>query len=286
MSEWEKLPWVNFEVKSLAEDSDRYLFEGHASVFNTPDKVKDRVRPGAFKRTIDHHKGQFPLTYLHDLKNIIGGANMVEDSMGFKAEPGFILKGLPDAERIYRLMKAKVINGMSFMYRVIQYKMVDGFRDLLELHVGEVTVGPRTLICHPDALITNIKAFEVGDWDDVSDIIGWKIWDDNPEWTEIRYRIRDPGLFLGMKRWEIQRNSIDAVGGKLKSDSNGGMVIQALRFKKEAGWTLTKAQAWVKEHSDMMKMYDLSSSLQYELCSAAGRSNLISNPFSIENLIY
>lgn len=148
---------VPFETWDLKTFEDRYEFKGHASVFNTPDRIKDIVEPGAFKRTADHHKGKFPLAEMHDVKRLIGNAHVYEDKKGLVVDPGILIRGLQNAENAYLLLKNKVYDGMSFSFRPIQRHFKSGFRHLKEVAVGEITVAPRSLICHPDALITDVK---------------------------------------------------------------------------------------------------------------------------------
>lgn len=158
--EWEKFHTVPFEVKEITEVEDRWNFKGYASIFNTVDNVDDIVIPGAFKRTIQHHKGKFPLVWMHDRQEILGAAIVHEDKKGLKVDPGYMLKAVQKSHEAYPLMKDKIVNGMSFAYRVIQRDFKDGIRLLKELAVGEITIGPATMIAHPKALITQVKFAE------------------------------------------------------------------------------------------------------------------------------
>lgn len=266
---WEKFRVVPFEVKDLQEKSDRYEFKGFASVFHTEDRVKDVVEPGAFKRTMDHNDGKFPLCWMHNREEIIGGTKMFEVDKGWFADPGYLIKGIQKAEEAYLLMKSKVIDGMSFAYRAIQKSYKGNVRHLKELAVGEITVGPRTMIAHPDALITDVK-FDDNMFNEYLDklrgIIGVKLWEDEKGWTEIKYRVRPPDDFERLRRWPIKANSIIAVGGPLKS--GGGAKIQALRFLKAARWNLASAKQWVAEHKDDLKFYDVSAITSFAITNA------------------
>lgn len=148
---------VPFETWDIKTYSDRYEFEGNASVFHTPDRIKDIAHPGMFKRTIDHHKGKFPLAEMHDLKRLVGNAYVHEDKKGLVVSPGVLIRGLQQAEQAYLLLKNKVYDGMSFSFRPIQRHFKSGFRHLKEVAMGEISIAPSTLICHPDALITDVK---------------------------------------------------------------------------------------------------------------------------------
>jgi HK97 family phage prohead protease len=263
MSKWEQSSHYGFEVKDLKEYSDRYEFEGHASVFNMPDKIDDIVEPGAFTRTIDHHKGKFPLVEMHDLKRIIGNAFVHEDKKGLAVAPGVLIKGLQQAENAYLLLKNKVYDGMSFSFRTLQKNYKGKYRHLKELAVGEITVAPKTMICHPDALITNVKMETLIDQhiSRLGDIVhNRKIWEDESEAKEVEYRLHNADDFKQMRAWWLKENSIRALGGPLKT--TGETTIQALRFVKSAGWTLSKAQDWVSENPGL-KFYEVNAPLHF-----------------------
>lgn len=272
---WERFHVVPFEVKQLEEKDDRYEFKGYASIFHIPDRVKDIVHPGAFKRTMDHNNNKFPLDWMHEKKEIIGGTKVHEDKKGWAVEPGFLIKGIQRAEEAYKLMKADVVDGMSFMYRAIQKKYQGGHRHLHELAVGSLTVGPSSLICHPNALITDVKTFDPSvvfnaSIDQIRNIMlgaEIKIWEDEPEFKEIRYRKRNPDDFIRLRSFWLpgHTNSIRALGGP--TEAGGSVKIQALRFLKSADWTLAKAQKWVEDHQDSLKFYDITCHPHYELAS-------------------
>jgi hypothetical protein len=71
----------------------------------------------------------------------------------------------------------------------------------------------------------------------------------------VRIRVREPDLFVENSFRTIvlsAKEGIHAVIGKLKSDPSGGTVTQNYMFELAKGWTLEKAQAWVKQHKDEM----------------------------------
>jgi len=86
------------------------------------------------------------------------------------------------------------------------------------------------------------------------DEIESKLWEDEEGWKEIRYRVKDPDLFVRIRRKKMPGVTppIVMLVGPLKSDPTGGAKIQSLRFPKPA-WTLAKAKAWVKAHPDVKK---------------------------------
>ena len=77
---------------------------------------------------------------------------------------------------------------------------------------------------------------------------------------EIRARIKEPSLFIDSTfrtKYLSESQGIYSIMGKLKSDPNGGMVIQAYRFKKDKGWTLAKVKAWIKSHKLQVKAIEI-----------------------------
>lgn len=265
MKDWEKSEVVPFELKTVGETDQFYEFKGYASVFNVPDRINDRVQPGAFKRTIDHHKGEFPLAWMHNPEEIIGSVKVQEDEKGLFVDPGYLVKGIQRAEDVYRLMKAKVVNGMSFSYRAIQKTYSGKYRDLKELAVGEITLGPRSMICHPDALVTTVKTAQVEDilnnhLERLANIIGVKVWHDSDKSDHLNYRIRKADEFKQLRSWTIHDKTIRLVGGPLKK--TGEVVIQEVQFSKKDNWTLEKAQAW-KDDISNLKFYEINAAMKY-----------------------
>ena len=80
-------------------------------------------------------------------------------------------------------------------------------------------------------------------------------WDNKDEYTEIRYRVREPSAFEeeSFRRVAVKQTKprVIAVMGRLKGKTT--LTIQALRFPKGDGWTLAKAKAWLKDHKELTK---------------------------------
>jgi len=154
-------PAVPFEVKSIEDAGDCYKFNGYASIFDTPDLVNDVVHRGAFKRTMQARGAKgFPIVFMHDRKAVLGKAVMREDERGWFVEDGKLTKGVQLVEDVYKHMKAGVIDGMSFAYRAVKKDYQGKIRNLRELAVSEVTLGPSSMIAHPSALITAVKTLD------------------------------------------------------------------------------------------------------------------------------
>jgi HK97 family phage prohead protease len=69
-----------------------------------------------------------------------------------------------------------------------------------------------------------------------------------PYHNEHAARLRDPDEFAWIKEiWAKDSDGIRALGGQLKSDSQGATVEQTLRFKADK-WTPDTAKKWCDEH--------------------------------------
>ncbi len=264
---WENAPDYEFKVLDLKVYEDRYEFEGHASVFHAPDKIDDIVDPGAFKRTIDHHDGKFPIVEMHDKSKMVGNGFVHEDKKGLAVSPGTLIRGLPQAESAYLLLKHKVYDGMSFSYRAIQKYFRGKFRHLKEVAVGELTLAPRSMICHPDALISNVKTLEAANilddhLDALKGIMGLDVWEDGIQSTAIKHNLRKESDFSKLSAWWIDSGkTIQAFGGPLK---DGGMIaIQSVKFDKSKGWELSRAKEWAR--SDELKFHEITAGTSFAL---------------------
>jgi hypothetical protein len=89
----------------------------------------------------------------------------------------------------------------------------------------------------------------------------------DPEVTEkyVRIRVREPDLFVdGSFRTIVlsAKDGVHAVIGKLKSDPQGGTVIQNYMFELAKDWTMEKAQAWVKGHKDAFGLEEIKAKIK------------------------
>jgi hypothetical protein len=85
-------------------------------------------------------------------------------------------------------------------------------------------------------------------------------WDPEETANFVHIPIRDKALFVEGKDRTFTLSAeqgIEAVSGKLKTDPEGKMHIQKYMFAKAKGWTMEKAQAWVKEHKDAFSLEEI-----------------------------
>jgi hypothetical protein len=158
------------EIKDLAfkfalgdEGDEKGTFTGHASIFDVVDSYGDVVAPGAFKRTLKHKKGEFPLLWSHDNSKPIGVISAEEDTKGLKVR-GTLNLDVQLAREIRSLMKQGAVTGLSIGYQTVK-EDVDKERNarvLKEINLWEIStvVFPA---CAP-AQVEGVKA--AGDLED------------------------------------------------------------------------------------------------------------------------
>jgi HK97 family phage prohead protease len=133
-----------FEIKTV---DDAGAFEGYLAVFNNVDAGKDRIRKGAFTKTLAEH-AVFPLLYVHKGMNIpVGDFSAQEDNFGLLLKGQLYLSDfegqpLPEPRQLHMAMKRKAVTGLSIGYETIKAGRDGDVRDLLELRLGEGSVVP------------------------------------------------------------------------------------------------------------------------------------------------
>lgn len=146
---------AKIDVKALSETGQ---FAGHASVFGNIDDGGDVVVKGAFQEMELTSDGHVRILNQHNMRDPIGKATVKQDEIGL-AFDGQLLMELPSARNMYALMKAKIIDGMSIGFDVLEGGaeiMNSGVRMLKALKLYEispVTFGMNTL-----ARIESVKA--------------------------------------------------------------------------------------------------------------------------------
>lgn len=129
-------------------------FEAYASVFGNKDSYGDVVVKGAFAKTLADWTGSgqnIPLLFGHNMSdpdfNIGHVSAATEDDHGLKVIGQLDLEN-PKALQVYRMLKGRRVNQMSFAYDVLDSARatVDGddvneLRDLKLYEVSVVTIG-------------------------------------------------------------------------------------------------------------------------------------------------
>lgn len=128
------------------------IFEAYASVFGNIDSYGDVVAKGAFTKTLEEwgeSGNTIPCLYGHDMFDPFCNIGAVlaaeQDDHGLKVRVQLDLDN-PTAMQVYRLMKGRRLNQMSFAFDVLDSGKteVDGEKanELRELQLYEVSVVP------------------------------------------------------------------------------------------------------------------------------------------------
>ena len=115
------------KIKAGPDDGlDEGQFQAYASVFGNKDSYGDVVMPGAFTETLKEWEASgapIPLLFGHNMSdpdyNIGHAISVVEDDHGLLGTYQLDLEN-PKAVQVYRLLKGRRINQMSFAYDVIE----------------------------------------------------------------------------------------------------------------------------------------------------------------------
>jgi len=155
-----------FAIKEF--DDANGIVRGYLSTFDNVDEGGDRVRPGAFKRTLQNkyeykkaNKKQYlmPVLWQHDTNNPIGGyTEAKEDNIGLYVELQLDLD-IQKGREAYSGLKKGYIFQQSMGYDTIKadYVKVDGqtVRDLVEVRLWEGSIV--TFPMNPEAVVTGVK---------------------------------------------------------------------------------------------------------------------------------
>ena len=155
--------YKEFKIKS-AEEKDTGTISGYFSTYDRePDSYGDIIAPGAFTETIQKRKESghpFPLCWNHDLNQIIGKVDSIEDT-----EKGPLMTASffdsPLAQEKREIVKSGVVYQFSFAYDALDWKettLEDGRKanELLKIDLYEVSIVP--IPANQNAVMTEVKA--------------------------------------------------------------------------------------------------------------------------------
>jgi HK97 family phage prohead protease len=157
-------------------DADQGIIRGYLAVFNNIDSTKDRIRPGAFKKTIAEalqrksNRGKkylFPLLWMHDPEKPIGGfIDATEDKVGLLVTAQIDIsttdQGFPKnplAMSIFSGYQKGYIDELSIGYKALQ-KSYDqnGIRDLTEIQLFEGSAVTMLFAANELAQVSDVKS--------------------------------------------------------------------------------------------------------------------------------
>jgi HK97 family phage prohead protease len=145
---------IQLETKAFG---DAGSFEGYAGIFGNVDLGGDVLERSAVKEIVKNRNGMVTVLNQHNLRDPIGGAEIKIDDVGIHVKGQLVLE-VPSARNTYALMKADVLNGMSFGYNVLAggaEVLRSGVRQLKAIKLFEVS--PVTFGMNPLAGVTGVK---------------------------------------------------------------------------------------------------------------------------------
>lgn len=190
-----------FTLQVESVDDDQGIITGYLSTFNNIDLgngyIRDRVLPGAFKRTVNaaierkaakSKKFLWPHLWFHDPEKPIGGyVDAREDTKGLfvtyqldisKNEAG--VPNNPLATMVFSGYKSGYIDEQSIGYEVLKSEfveeVVDGrkqtVRNLIEVRLFEGSSITSNFAMNPEATVTSVKSVKAADASSTPTIIG------------------------------------------------------------------------------------------------------------------
>jgi len=149
----ERLLAKPFQVKTT---DDAGSFEGHGAVFEELHPTsswalsaewKDRILPGAFKRTLAEHKkaGTTPvMLYMHERGNVVGAWRELEEAKDGLFGRGQVAQSARTwgGTEIRELMKMGALNGLSIGFRVRKQTLDQEkkVRDIHDVELAEISI--------------------------------------------------------------------------------------------------------------------------------------------------
>jgi len=152
------------DLEVRAENAEKGIFEGHASIFNVPFEHffgSEVVLPGAFANTLQSkHPKKIKMLAQHDQSKMIGvWEELREDSKGLFVR-GRLLTEIQSAKEALLLLKEGVLDSMSIGFRAVKENLRieedEEIRELVEVNLLEISLV--AIPAQPDALVTSVRS--------------------------------------------------------------------------------------------------------------------------------
>lgn len=156
--------YKEFALQKSADEKDAGTISGYFSTYDRiPDSYGDVIAPGAFTETIKKREASghpFPLCWNHDLNQIIGKVDKIEDTdKGPLMTASFF--DTPLAQEKREIVKSGVVYQFSFAYDVLEAgptELENGTKanELRKLDLFEVSIVP--IPANQNAVMTDVKS--------------------------------------------------------------------------------------------------------------------------------
>lgn len=142
---------MRLEIKEISAEGS---FEGLLSPYGNVDGGGDIVERGAYTKTLQDHGATRPMLWQHKSDVPVGELTLEDRPDGLWCK-GQLLMSLPEAQKAYLLVKARIVKGLSIGFEAIKDSVVNGVRHLNEIRLYEGSVV--TFPMNEMALITSVK---------------------------------------------------------------------------------------------------------------------------------
>jgi HK97 family phage prohead protease len=142
---------LRLEIKDITAEGS---FEGILSPYGNVDQGGDVVEPGAYTKTLKERGSKVPLLWQHKQDVPIGDVALEDRKDGLWCK-GQLLMDLPEAQKAYLLIKAKIVKGLSIGFETMKDSVEKGIRHLKEIKLYEGSIV--TFPMNEMALITTVK---------------------------------------------------------------------------------------------------------------------------------
>lgn len=133
--------------------NDEGVFEGYIAVWGSTDAYNSRFAKGAFKKTLQERGDKIKVFYNHE--QLVGRSLEIrEDDYGVFVR-GKINLEVPAGQEAFAFMKDGTLDGLSFGFRAIKQRYVEGVREITEVKLYEY--GPVVFPANDDAAITDVR---------------------------------------------------------------------------------------------------------------------------------
>lgn len=142
---------MRLEIKEITPEGS---FEGLLSPYGNVDGGGDVVEPGAYAKTLKDQGNVRPMLWQHKTDVPIGDLTLEDRPDGLWCK-GQLLMALPEAQKAYLLIKAKIVKGLSIGFEAVKDAIENGVRRLKEIKLYEGSIV--TFPMNERAIITSVK---------------------------------------------------------------------------------------------------------------------------------
>lgn len=142
---------MRIEIKEISSEG---TFEGILSPYGNVDGGGDVVEPGAYTKTLLDQGAVRPMLWQHKTDVPIGDLTLTDQPDGLHCT-GQLLMALPEAQKAYLLIKARIVKGLSIGFETVKDSVEKGVRHLKEIKLYEGSIV--TFPMNEAALITSVK---------------------------------------------------------------------------------------------------------------------------------